>query len=150
MPSSWVHVHVNPFSGALIAQQHFEAPQHCKKPEKQDLHPCFYFSETLIAQKKKEKLLHNLTMKCTVASKRPPTTPPVLISSAMVDAVSKSVMLKSLHSLKNTPEAPTVLQSLHRRNLAVVWGHLMPHIIPQGNTFSLASRVIPYPGKVLL
>lgn len=89
-------------------------------------------------------------MKCTVASKRPPTTPPVLISSAMVDAVSKSVMLKSLHSLKNTPEAQTVLQSLHRRNLAVVWGHLMPHIIPQGNTFSLASRVIPYPGKVLL
>lgn len=57
MPSSWVHVHVNPFSGALIAQQHFEAPQHCKKPEKQDLHPCFYFSETLIAQKKKRKII---------------------------------------------------------------------------------------------
>jgi len=43
MPWSWVHVHGNPFGGALIAQQHFEAPRHCKETEKQELHPLLLF-----------------------------------------------------------------------------------------------------------
>lgn len=40
---SWVPVHVNPHSGALITQQHFEAPEHCKETEKQELHPLLLF-----------------------------------------------------------------------------------------------------------
>lgn len=52
MSWSGFHVPVN----ALIAQQHFEAPQRCKKAKKNgNSIPCFYFSETLMAQKPKEK-----------------------------------------------------------------------------------------------
>lgn len=46
---SWSEVHVP--VNALIAQQHFEAPQHYEKAKNpSNSIPCFYFSEILMAR----------------------------------------------------------------------------------------------------